>query len=167
MRRILIFVFCLLWLCPTLAVAEEVDSNTLIEQAIAYDGQEVVFTGEGIGDVLNAGDHVWLNLSDGSNAIGVWVDKALTGDIQNVGRYAKHGDTVQIRGFFHRVCPDHGGDLDLHAQSLTLIQRGNTVAHPVAWWKGPLALLLTALAITCVTITFVNMRRRRLPRHES
>ena len=57
MRSILIFVFCLLWLCPTLAVAEEVDSNTLIEQAIAYDGQEVVFTGEVIGDVLNAGDH--------------------------------------------------------------------------------------------------------------
>ena len=57
MRRILILVLCLIWFCPTLAVAEEVDSNTLIEQAMAYDGREVVFTGEVIGDVLNAGDH--------------------------------------------------------------------------------------------------------------
>ena len=166
MRRILILGLCLIWFCPTLAVAEKVDSNTLIEQAMAYDGREVVFTGEVIGDVLNAGDHVWLNLSDGSNAIGVWVEKALTGGIQNVGRYAQHGDTVEVRGIFHRACPDHGGDLDIHAQSVTVIQQGYPVSHPVLWWKAALAVALTVLALACVTITFSKINRRRWPRHE-
>ena len=166
MRRILISVLCLLWLCPTLAMAEEVGSNTLIEQAKAYDGREVVFSGEVIGDILNTGDHVWLNISDGSNAIGVWVEKAMAGDIQIAGRYSQHGDTVQVAGTYHRACPDHGGDLDIHAQSVTLTQRGYPVSHPVLWWKAVLAIALTLFALACVAITFTKIKHRFLPRHD-
>jgi hypothetical protein len=159
MRRGVVAVLTLFLLClyPVIAVGEEVGSNDLIEQAKAYDGQEIVYSGEVIGDILDAGDHVWLNVSDGSNAIGVWTDRNLAREVQVAGRYAQHGDTVQVTGTFLRACPDHGGDFDIHAKSVTLIQRGYPVSHDVTRWKVWLAVLLTMGAAGCMAFVLARL----------
>ncbi len=150
-------------LYPAIALGENVGSNELIEQAKDFDGQEIVFSGEVIGDILDARDHVWLNVSDGSNAIGIWADRNLAGDIQVPGRYAQHGDTVQVTGVFYRACPEHGGDFDIHAKSVTLVQPGYPVSHDVTQWKRWLAVLLTVGAAGCMVFVLsrTNWRTRR------
>jgi len=39
------------------------------------------------------------------------------------GRLAR-GDTVEVTGVLHRACPQHGGDLDLHATRLEVLTTG-------------------------------------------
>lgn len=149
----------LLFAGPALASGSGIDSKDLIENTQAYDGQEIVYSGEVIGDILDAGDHVWLNVSDGSNAIGVWTERNLAREIQVAGRYAQHGDTVRVTGVFLRACPEHGGDSDIHAKSVTLVQRGYPVSHGVARWKVWLATFITLGAAGCMV--FVVMRADR------
>lgn len=119
---------------PTAAFAQStiVSSTDLINNASALDGQTIVYTGEVIGDIMQRGDHTWLNLSDGNNAIGIWVATDQMGTITVAGRYGQVGDTVQVTGVFHRACRDHGGDMDIHAVQLQRITQGHTVAHPVS-----------------------------------
>jgi len=162
MRRGIVAVIILLFLCalPAAAFGEVVSSNDLIERAQQYDGRQIVFMGEVIGDILNAGDHVWLNVSDDANAVGVWVDADLAREVQVPGRYSQRGDTVQVTGTFHRACPDHGGDFDIHAESIKLIERGVPVSHPVMPWKAAAAPALTAAAAGCMAFVLMRADRR-------
>ncbi len=150
----------LLFAQPFAACGEEVSSIQLIDQTKAFDRQEVVFSGEVIGDILNAGDHVWLNVSDGSNAIGVWAKSSLASDIQIAGRYSQHGDSIRVSGIFNRACPEHGGDMDLHADSIELINRGYPTSHAVPEWKGWMASGLAAGALACMAVILIRTVRR-------
>jgi hypothetical protein len=143
-------VLFLLFAYPAAVVGEEVSSSRLIDQAKALDMQDVIYSGEVIGDILNAGDHVWLNVSDGSNAIGIWTQSGLASDIQVAGRYSQQGDSIRVSGTFHRACPEHGGDMDLHADTITLIAHGHPVSHDVPAWKVWLAVFLTIAAVACM-----------------
>lgn len=120
--------------------APAVRSNDLIEDAARWDGQTVVFEGEAIGEVLPRGEYAWINLADEGNTLGCWVTAAMAKEITCCGRYGQHGDTLRVVATFQRACPDHGGDLDLHAISLTKTAAGYPVAHPVesrmAWGAG-------------------------------
>lgn len=154
----------LLCACPAYAIGSDVGSNDLIEDASGYDGLEIAYSGEVIGDILNAGGHVWLNVSDGSNAVGVWTDRNLASEIQVAGRYGQRGDTVRVTGVFRRACPEHGGDFDIHAEAVTLIERGLPVAHDVQTWKVWLAILLTLAAAACSIPAFYRTERKLLAR---
>jgi len=159
MAALTLFLLCA---CPVLAFGEEVGSTDLIERAQSYDGREVIFSGEAIGDILDAGDHVWLNVSDGVNAVGVWVERDLASEIQVAGRYDRRGDAIRVTGAFYRACPDHGGDFDIHAKTVTLVQRGVPVTYDVHQWKVWLAILLTLGAAGC-TILVLARADRKLP----
>lgn len=150
----------LLFAYPAAAVEGEVSSGQLIDQAKEYDGQKIVYSGEVIGDILNAGDHLWLNVSDGSNAIGVWAHSALAGMVQVPGRYSQRGDLIQVSGRFHRACPEHGGDLDVHAETVTLLERGYQVSHEAPSWKVWLAVILTIAASALMASVFVHIKRK-------
>ncbi len=105
--------------------AETVSSADLINKAKDYDGKTVVYQGEVIGEVMARGEYAWVNLNDGKNALGIWMKINLVGQIANAGSYKAIGDTVEVAGVFHRSCLVHGGDLDIHAQSLRLVKSGN------------------------------------------
>ncbi|MDP2941664.1 MAG: DNA-binding protein [Candidatus Omnitrophota bacterium] len=102
------------WVC----YAQPVSSSELINNAGQYDGKTVTYAGEVIGDVMRRGNYAWLNVSDGKNAIGIWAPAGLIQDITLAGNYKIKGDTVEVSGEFSRSCPEHGGDLDIHALSL-------------------------------------------------
>ncbi len=149
-----------LCICPGLALADgaEVTSNDLINEAGEYNGAEIVYTGEVIGDILTRGDHAWINVFDGSNAIGVWVESSDANTINILGGYTAHGDTVRITGVFNRACPEHGGDMDIHAKSVEGVQAGYAVTHDVSAWKLIAAAVLFAGAAVCGVLVL----RRRL-----
>ena len=149
MKKIGILLLCTILLCPVFAFAETatVTSTDLIEQASALDGQTVTYTGEVIGDIMRRGDYAWINVSDGNNAIGIWIPTDLLGDVQTAGRYTDHGDEVQIIGSFHRACREHGGDLDIHATQLALLSKGYETEHTVEPIRVVLAVILSLAAI--------------------
>ncbi len=128
MKRIIFYLFITLatnyYLLPTVVSAQPITSTELINNAKAYDGKVTAYEGEVVGEVMSRGDYAWLNIHDGKNAIGVWVSRAMAGEISYTGTYKSRGDGVEVMGIFHRACPEHGGDLDIHAQVLRKIAVG-------------------------------------------
>jgi hypothetical protein len=99
-------------------------SAELIGKSKEFDGRSVEFVGEAIGEPMRRGDHVWLNLLDSGGAIGIWANRADLPAIRYFGSAAARGDTLRVRGIFHRSCPEHGGDLDIHAATLEVVSPG-------------------------------------------
>jgi len=132
--------------------ADLVSSRQLIERSREYDGKPIELKGELIGEPMRRGDHLWLNVSDGDSAIGVWVLRSAVPAVRYFGVYSVRGDTVLVRGLFHRSCPEHGGDMDIHAEAITIVAPGETVSHllkpaAMAWASGLCALALLAFLL--------------------
>lgn len=106
--------------CP----AHAISSTELISQSRDFDGKNVTYAGEVIGDVMRRGGHAWINISDGANAVGAWVPSALAARISQTGDFKHTGDSVEVVGIFNRSCVEHGGDLDIHAEELRIIAAG-------------------------------------------
>ncbi len=121
-------VFCILHSAFT-CYAQPIHSTELINNAKQYDGQVVVYEGEIIGDIMRRGDYAWVNVLEGTNAVGIWVERPLLKDIAFTGGYKSIGDKVEVTGVFHRVCPEHGGDLDIHAEALRVTSRGRVITE--------------------------------------
>ena len=162
-NHILPLVFCLLaefviltgFDCPIQADTVPVTNGAvLIEQAKALNGQTVVYQGEVIGDLMPRQDHYWINILNQGTAIGVWITAEERAHISFAGQYGIQGDQVIITGQFNQACPEHGGDLDIHAESLTLVAAGGNRPEPLDFTRVILAviLLLTALSSLALLI---------------
>lgn len=120
----ILFACVLVSWCPGVLFAQSISSSELINNAKQYDGKTVTYEGEVIGDIMARGDYAWININDGINAIGIWVNRGLIKDIQYTGSYKSRGDRVEVIGVFQRACLEHGGDLDIHAQAIRKISSG-------------------------------------------
>jgi len=117
-----IIVIFLLW-CAV-CFGQVVSSSDLIANAKEFNGKTVKFAGEVIGDVMRRGDHAWVNVNDGTNAIGIWMPASLAADIHTEGNFKQTGDYVEVTGIFNRACIEHGADMDIHAIELQVIKPG-------------------------------------------
>jgi len=136
--------------------AETISSPELINNAKQYDGKEITYSGEVIGDVMVRGKFAWINVSDAKNAIGIWLPQDLTKGIYNTGSYKTKGDMVEVKGKFNRACIEHGGDLDIHASSLQIVQKGEKVEEIISPRKIKVAI---AFLIICLTLTIIYFIR--------
>lgn len=114
----------------------------------ALNNSEVSFSGEVVGDVLNADEGCkWINLRGSSNSvISGYVTDEQASLIQNVGDYHATGTTLQVVGTYHVACPEHQGELDVHAASVEVIDSGGPVIHLVSPGRLGLATGLCVLA---------------------
>ena len=151
-------VISLILLCSTVCFAQPVSSTELINSAKQYDGKTVVYAGEIIGDIMARGDYAWINVNDGKNAIGIWVGKDLVKEITYTGSYKFKGDVVEVNGVFHRACIQHGGDLDIHAQSLTKIIPGQPTPEIPNFKKGNIVILLLGALVVIWILTLLKRR---------
>lgn len=170
MRILPILAFALALLVPQAAaqaVAQAalptVGSRDLIERGRDYDGKAIWYEGEAIGDPMVRGDHAWVNFLDSNAALGAWLPKELQARIGSYGSYRGKGDIVRVRGIFHRACPDHGGDMDIHVEALEFVSRGGTVAHTPA----TATLILAPLSILAALGLYLFWRRREEAIRES
>lgn len=147
------------FLLPIGANAENqpVTSTTLIESASELDGDTVSYSGEVIGDILYRGDYAWINVSDGANAIGIYIPASEAKKIEYVGRYRVVGDTVSLTGTFHRACAQHGGDLDIHADTIGIVRPGHTVEDEPS---NGLLFLAGVLFLCALTGTVFALKKR-------
>ena len=139
--------------------AQSISSVELINNAKNYNGNTVVYKGEVIGDIMLRGEYAWINVNDGKNAIGIWVKKELIKDIIYTGSYKAKGDLVEITGKFNRSCVGHGGDLDIHAQSINKISSGNKISRAVNTRA-----IRFALGLTCMVLLVFLLKVRQSKR---
>ncbi len=158
-KALLIMILLLILAMPAVALAESegVNSNDLIDHAKDYDKQSVVYEGEVLGDILYRGDYAWLAVFDGSNTVGVYVTADQAKQISVVGGYGKHGDTIHVEGVFHRACVEHGGDLDIHANTVAVLHAGESVQMPLSRLVTILAIVLP---VPAAVLLFLVWKRR-------
>ena len=144
--------FVFLFLTPTSQLlthnycyAEPISSTELIQNSRKYDGEEVVFEGEVIGEVMPRGDGVWVNVNDAENSIGIWMPHELAATIEYKGGYNVKGDILKIKGIFNRACVQHGGDLDIHAISLEKIKTGWQRQEKIILAKRNILIILSVI----------------------
>jgi len=153
-----IFILSIVFLAITVnaSAQQSVRSIDLINNTFSYDNKQVIYTGEVIG-IMKRGDFAWVNVRDGSYAIGVWVSVDYIKDIKIIGDYDHKGDIIEITGTFYRADPKQGGDLDIHASSIKIIEKGYEVKHYVSLAKIIFAGFLLILVISLI---WINSRIR-------
>jgi len=132
--------------------------NEMIENGKTLDKKEIVVKGEAIGEPMKRGDYTWVNLSDGSTAMGIWLKNEDAAKIKVFGDYKYKGDTVEIIGFFNRACIEHGGDMDIHSKSVLIVDNGYKLQEVIN--RKRLLIALASLVIT-VILVFVNYKSRK------
>lgn len=167
MKRTLLLLALLvaLLLCGPAAAHAADDPLTpgdVVEEPRAYDGASVVVQGEAIGDVLRADDeHRWVNVLGGGAAIGVYMPTGMADEIKHLGIFKTFGDTVAVRGVVNLACEQHGGEFDIHAEELEIVEPGGPRENPVDPWK--LAMGLGLLALGLVEYRVYRARKNRGP----
>jgi len=155
---LLFLIYHLSLIAPHFCYAQPVTSSQLIENAKQYDNQSVVFQGEAIGEVMRRGNFAWVNINDGTNAIGIWVSEEMSKEINYLGSYKAKGDILEVEGIFHRACPQHGGDMDIHAQVIKKIQAGHAVKETLDTNKRNIVLILAG--VLCLALIFQALKKK-------
>lgn len=132
-----------------------VSSSGLLNNTFVYDGREVVYSGEAVGDVMERGDYAWVNVNDGNYAVGVYAPSELLKELTVLGDYNHRGDMIEVTGVFHRACREHGGDFDIHAKSVRLVARGYTDEHPL---NAPQVVFTLLLLVSTVPLSMIYAR---------
>lgn len=159
----------LMALAPGQAFASDVpgdagpSSSELVESPAEFDGDTIIFTGEVIGEMMTRGDMAWLHLNDDAyrdrnveegaplggynSGMAVWIPLESTKGELTFGDHEHEGDVVRISGTFNAACPEHGGDMDIHASSLEVVTPGHRVDDPVSPAKVVWAIVLSMIAL--------------------
>lgn len=158
---ILITILLLPLSLPTVALAEP--DTTIIGLTNAgqqIDGMEVTFTGEVVGDILNAsGDSKWLLVQDGSASISVVVDTADAEKITHLGRYDQTGTRIEVQGVFTANCTEHDGLTDVHATKITVLDEGSARESVFNTRELQVGALLIVIGV-CLYILHWRLRER-------
>ncbi|MEG1256593.1 hypothetical protein [Clostridium sp.] len=147
--KIILFTIIAVLFSSLTALASEVITpvNELIDNAKEYNSKVVIIQGEAIGELLERGEHSFVNINDGTSAMGIYLKTTYGEIIKYYGDYHNIGDTVRIKGVFNRACKDHGGDMDIHSDSIEVVSTGYERTHDISKLKLILIILLTPFVI--------------------
>ncbi len=140
---------------------EPVSSTELIERAKEFDGKEVLYEGEAIGEIMARRGGAWVNLNDGENAVGIWADNNILSLVSYAGNYEARGDWLQVRGIFNRACRLHGGDFDIHALNVIKLREGRLVKHRLVARKQRLAVILSGVLLCLLILSLLNKNPKK------
>ena len=154
----ILFTCVLVTWCTGDLYAQATSSAELINNAKQYDGKEVVYEGEVIGETMNRGSFAWLNVNDGFYALGVWAPVEMASSIQYRGSYKFVGDKIRVSGIFNRACIEHGGDPDIHATGINVISAGRPIAHQADVGKKNISIILAGALLFIWILTLLKRR---------
>lgn len=124
----------------------------LINNALKLDKQEIELQGEVVGEIIERDNgKCWINIYDGSGAIGVYINLEEAKKIGIFGTHKYKGDIVAIKGKLYANDESTGGELDVQGKSLRVVTPGHPILHPIPLWKIIFAasgVISTALAFT-------------------
>ncbi len=146
------FVIVIAILFATNCYAVVWSSIELIEKAKELNGRKLNYRGELVTAILNRGEYSWINLNDGSNAIGVWCKSSLLGGVKFAGDYKNRGDIIEVNGTLNRACSIHNGELDIHADTVKIVKKGHSLVRAIDLKRINSAIVLFAFTILTVVI---------------
>lgn len=138
---------------PSAAHAASYSSKALIENAKLLDGKKVTYRGEAVTAIMKRGDHAWVNVNDGDNAIGIWCKVSMLEPVKFLGDYKHAGDILEVEGMFNRACPMHGGELDIHPNKVKILKAGFSMKEKVDLGKTGLTIFFFLMTLV-ITIVF-------------
>ena len=154
----------------------DVSSAALVENANLWNGRIISFKGEAIGERMIRGDSAWIHLNDDAymeknseegavlggynSGQAVWVSAEMAQKIRFFGDYGHQGDIVKVIGVFNAACPEHGGDMDIHASSLEILRPGHPVPQVIHAHRMMVAAILLLLAILLCGFRRIAEHRR-------
>ena len=168
-RYIAILTLAIIVLVPQIAFASSpVYSPTdLITKAPEFDGKTITVRGEAITEALERNNgYSWVNIFDGSSAIGIWMKNDLKDQIKNYGTNLVKGDVVEITGKFFRNDPEADGELDLRAESIKIVEQGYPTPEETAPWKVIALAILSLGALMLLADTVIKNRKKALKSKE-
>jgi len=158
----------------------EFSSADLVEKPKQLDGMTVTFEGEVIGEAMGRGDMAWLHINDDAyyvknveegaqlggynSGMAVWLPADLAEEIQYFGDYEHEGDIVRVEGVFNAACAEHGGDMDIHATRLDVLNQGHEVVDEVKPQKVVWAVALASIALALYLVERFWLRGLELRR---
>ncbi len=145
----------------TVTNAELYSSSEILDRSDELDGRTLIYEGETIGEALERGDNAWVNVSDGRNALGLWMSADEVSKITRYGDYRNDGDIIRATGVFRRSCSEHGGELDIHVSSIEILRVGEERSYSVSSSKGIFAV------VTLVFLGGAVMLNRRYSKKSS
>lgn len=122
--------------------------NQLVEESGKYDGEAVIVNGEALVEIMERGKDAWVNINDGSNAMGVFMSLEEARKIKSFGEYHTIGDKIEIEAIFNRSCKAHGGDMELHLIKYRTIIPGYNRVTQINTQN-----LFIAIGLTIITIS--------------
>lgn len=152
------------------------DSSFIYDTSIAalgsadayYDNQTVQVVGEVIGDSIREGldnRHKWITLAanekDSTSTVSVSMTAEQAAKIDTYGKYGTTGTKCRLRGTFHLVCTEHEGLTDLHADIVTVVEKGKHHEDEFdvnAFVPGAIA---TALGLALMGVFYYLRERQR------
>ena len=123
-------------------VASALESSVMspadvVEIDRARDGGRVTVEGEAVGEHLRAmGGGRWVNILGDETGLGIWVTDEMAEEITYFGDYKNDGDILRFTGTVNIACTEHGGEFDVHATSMRVIEVGAPREHEVQPIKG-------------------------------
>lgn len=144
------------------------------------DGQQVLYAGEVVGDVLRRDGGAWVQLNDDdyaldigplgahrerrgfSSGLAVWLPDGLHESLGPPGRHGRRGAVVLVEGTFLRADPSDGGGMSVRAETLTVLAPPTATDAPI---DRTLALAAgIALLAAATTGLWARIRARRRER---
>ncbi len=152
MKKIIVLIVLLSGIFSINVYAEGtlLELNELVNNSHFYDGKTVRVKGEVLLEALERKEYAWVNINDGTSAMGVVMPLEAISQITQYGDYKTKGDTIEIEAVFHRGCSLHGGDMDLHFVRMISIAKGGQIEHEIGSpriFTGIIAIIAGALSI--------------------
>lgn len=127
--------------------------SDILSTTARNDGTSIKFTGEVVGTAIRLdGSHSIVNLSDEEgNSVGVVVENEVLEEIDDYGKYGKHGTVLRVKGTLNQACGTHADELDVHAVQVKVVQESyeweETPDNDLAFKGAVLALLAALLSV--------------------
>ena len=153
-----------------------VGSAELIEEADRFNLRQVVYRGEIIGVVLDRGDNAWITVNDGpyggkplrryqelkggNEGMGIYCSRDQLESVNFLGSYNAVGDILEISATFYKANPDHGGDLCIVADQVSILREGHHIqTHRL---RNELLVAIALGAVLAVLVVLLHRKRRQL-----
>jgi len=156
-KKICVIIIYTLFFIPVVLYAQIISSKELLGRQEFFDGKEITYEGEIIGEMMCRKGGCWLNVKDRDLAIGVWVPSEIKFIPKYTGSYKYRGDEIRVKGRFNRSCKEHLGETDIHAEEITLIKEGKVIPQRLIRYK--LNLVMIIWGILCLILILMRLKK--------